>query len=135
MSYSWRVLHSLKQWCSQPYTWCQGKYFLYTTVAIIINYWSMVAKVTIDTDQGKVYNGNVYWHWKWSREFVWWYQVLWHVLHLTVYYYSGCAVLIVLIMEEEEEMVGRQFNSFKELQPSAYVGCTKSIKLHSYINS
>ena len=50
-------------------------------------------------------------------------------------YYSGCAALIVLIMEEEEVMVGRPFNSFKELQSSAYVGCTKSIKLHSYINS
>ena len=62
-------------------------------------------------------------------------SLLAHILHLAAYHYSGCAVLIVLIMEEEEEMVGRPFNSFKELQPSAYVGCTKSIKLHSYINS
>ena len=40
------------------------------------------------------------------------------MLHLTAYY-SGRAVLIVLSLEaEEEEMVGRQFNSYKELEPS-----------------
>ena len=41
------------------------------------------------------------------------------VLHLKAHYHSGRAVLIVLIMEEEEKMVGRQFNSFEELEPSA----------------
>ena len=44
------------------------------------------------------------------------YQVVWRVLNLTAYYYSGRAVLFVLLMEEEEEMVGRQFNSFEELK-------------------
>ena len=40
------------------------------------------------------------------------------VLHLTANY-SDRAMLIVLSMEaEEEEMVGRQFNSNKELEPS-----------------
>ena len=40
------------------------------------------------------------------------------MLHLTAYY-SDCAMLIVLSMEaEEEEMVGRQFNSNKELELS-----------------
>ena len=37
------------------------------------------------------------------------------MLHLAAYYYSGRAVLIVLIIKEEEEMVGRKFNTFKEL--------------------
>ena len=41
------------------------------------------------------------------------------MLHLTAYYYySGHAVLIVMDMEEKEEMVGKQFNSFEELEPS-----------------
>ena len=48
------------------------------------------------------------------------------MLQLTAYY-SGCAVLIVLIMEEGKEMVGRQFNSFEELEPSAQVSCVKSL--------
>ena len=43
----------------------------------------------------------------------------WQMLHLTVYYYSGHGVLIVLDMEEKEEMVGKQFNSFEESEPSA----------------
>ena len=38
-----------------------------------------------------------------------------------------CVVLIVLLMEEEEEMVGRQFNSFEGLKPSAQVSCVKSL--------
>ena len=39
--------------------------------------------------------------------------------HLTAYYYSGRTVLIALIMEEEEEMIGRQYNGFEKLGPSA----------------
>ena len=83
--------------------------------------------VAMDTDQSvsmvqqnkvEVRNENVYWYRQWSREFLWWYQVVWRVLNLTAYYYSGRAVLFVLIMEEEEEMVGRQFNSFEELERS-----------------
>ena len=71
----------------------------------------LVVKVTIETDQWKVQNGNVHWHRQWSCEFVWYYQVIWRMLHLTVHYYTDLALLIVLIMEEEEQMVGRQFNS------------------------
>ena len=54
-----------------------------------------------------------------DRKFVRLYQVVWRVLHLAAYYYSGRAVLIVLIIKEEEEMVGRKFTTFKEMGPSA----------------
>ena len=65
--------------------------------------WKSVTETSIDTDNNHVRL----------------YQVVWCVLHLVAYYYSGRAVLIVLIMEEEEEMVGRKFNTLKELGPSA----------------
>ena len=42
-----------------------------------------------------------------------------HVASYSVFNYSGQVVLIVLIMEEEEEVIGRQFNSFEELEPLA----------------
>ena len=49
-------------------------------------------------------------------------SVIWHMLHLTVYYYSGYAVLMVLIMEEEEEMVKDSLTVLR-LEHSAYVTC------------
>ena len=59
-------------------------------------------------------------------------------LQVTAYYYCNRAVLIVLIMKEKEEMVGRQFNNFRELEPSAglatYVGCAKSNILIASLN-
>ena len=66
-----------------------------------------MTKTSIDTDSDHV---SLYGHL---------YKVAWRVLHLAAYYYSGSAVLIVLIIKEEEEMVGRKFNTFKELGPSA----------------
>ena len=39
-------------------------------------------------------------------------QIVWRMLNLTSY--RSC--LIALIMEEEQELVGRQFNSFEQLE-------------------
>ena len=95
----------------------------------------MKEKVTIDADQWNIRNGNVYTDADNDHVSSYVDTVLWRLLHLTAYYYSGYAVLIV--EKEEEEMVGRQFNSFEELEPSAgsvraYVGCSKSIQLAVY---
>ena len=42
-----------------------------------------------------------------------------YVASYSVFNYSGQVVLILLIMEAEEEIIGRQFNSFEELEPLA----------------
>ena len=39
------------------------------------------------------------------------------IVYLTAHYCYSCAVLIS--REEDEEMVGRQFNSLEELEPSS----------------
>ena len=57
----------------------------------------IVAKVTFDTDRWKVVTETFI---ETNNDHMSSYQVVWHVLHLTAYYYSGHAVLTVLLMEE-----------------------------------
>ena len=56
----------------------------------------IVAKVTFDTDRKFVTETFI----DTDNDHMSSYQVVWHLLHLTAYYYSGHAILIVLLMEE-----------------------------------
>ena len=82
----------------------------------------MVGKVTTDTDRWKVRNRNPQKletsidtdsdHVGLYGDHVW-LAILRRII------ISGRTVLIALIMEEEEEMIGRQYNGFEKLEPSA----------------
>ena len=62
----------------------QSAVLLVTKVIFDTDRWKVVTEMFIDTDNDHISS----------------YQVVWHVLHLIAYYYSGHAVFIVLLMEE-----------------------------------
>ena len=84
----------------------------------------MVAKATIDTDQWKIRNKNVYWYQQYNEHVSWYGNIksfgTCYILQHKVLLLYGRVVLIILIMEEEEEMVERQFNSIEEDGRKAY---------------